>query len=491
MRQPIAMLWLFLAAACIRPDADSESDGSGAADPEAPLSAASAPAASPTPAGFEAEKLAGGPVRVVWTRDVGDGTDIISSGERLVLMGLDSRDDLAERLILSEPSSYAKPLITPRGDRVVFSKTSENSVHIVDWDGTGERRLASGFLLTVWKDPRSGREWAYVGSEQAGRNPPAYRVITRHLLDEPAVAERVWNGEPVSGNTFQLSRDGRFAGGLFPWPKAGVADLEAGTWNKLGEGCWTGFSQDDSHLLWIFDGSHRNLTLVDAGGERRWRVTINSAPGIDGFEVYHPKWANRPRFLVVTGPYTVGAGENKIRGGGSQVEIYLGRFAPDFTAVEKWARITYNDSADFYPDAWIDPSGAAVAADAQVIGPSATDAPPVADGEKHPRRLVVDVEALRDVRLPTPTEIAPYRQGLLAMEYSVLDVIEGRYDAAKVLAAHWVIRDERVLDEAKRSKGDRFRLTLEPYDDHPELEGQRLVMETDDFLLPLYYDTGS
>ncbi|HXV63995.1 MAG TPA: hypothetical protein VEK15_25070, partial [Vicinamibacteria bacterium] len=79
----------------------------------------------------------------------------------------------------------------------------------------------------------------------------------------------------------------------------------------------------------------------------------------------------------------------------------------------------------------------------------------------------------------------------LAMEYSVLDVIEGSYDAAKILAAHWVIRDERMLDDAKRSKGDRFRLTLEPYDDHPELEGQRLVMETDDFLLPLYYDTGS
>ncbi|HXV62390.1 MAG TPA: hypothetical protein VEK15_16935, partial [Vicinamibacteria bacterium] len=421
MRQPLAMLSFFLVAACLRPDADSKPDASQAAGPDAPLSAARAPAASPTPGGFEAERLAGAPVRVVWTRDIGDGTDIISSGERLVLVGLDSGDELGERPILSEPSSYAKPLIAPGGDRVVFSKTSEDSVHIVDWDGTGERRLVSGFALAVWKDPRDGREWVYVGSEQAGRNPPAYRVITRHLLNEPSVAERVWAGERVSGNTFQLSRDGRFAGGLFPWPRAGVANLEAGTWHELGEGCWTGFSQDDSHLLWIFDGSHRNLTLVDAGGERRWRVTINTAPGIDGFEVYHPRWTNHPRFLVVTGPYTVGAGENKIRGGGSQVEIFLGRFAPDFTAVEEWARITYNDSADFYPDAWIDLDAVDVVTDAQAIGPSETDASPVADGDsKHSRRLVVDVEVLRDVRVPTPTEIAPYRQGLLAMEYSVL-----------------------------------------------------------------------
>ena len=57
--------------------------------------------------------------------------------------------------------------------------------------------------------------------------------------------------------------------------------------------------------------------------------------------------------------------------------------------------------------------------------------------------------------------------------------------------AHWVIRDRLVLDAAARPKGDRHRLVLEPYDDHPELEGQRLVMETEDFLLTLYYDMGS
>ena len=30
-----------------------------------------------------------------------------------------------------------------------------------------------------------------------------------------------------------------------------------------------------------------------------------------------------------------------------------------------------------------------------------------------------------------------------------------------------------------------------PTTSHPELEGQRLVMETEDFLLTLYYDMGS
>ncbi len=96
--------------------------------------------------------------------------------------------------------------------------------------------------------------------------------------------------------------------------------------------------------------------MVDLDRDERWQVNINNAPGIDGYEVYHPRWTNHPRFLTMTGPYTVGTEANKIRGGGPQVEIYLGRFAADFTAVESWVKVTDNRRADFSPDAWIDPS---------------------------------------------------------------------------------------------------------------------------------------
>jgi hypothetical protein len=36
-----------------------------------------------------------------------------------------------------------------------------------------------------------------------------------------------------------------------------------------------------------------------------------------------------------------------------------------------------------------------------------------------------------------------------------------------------------------------YRLTLEPYDAHPELEGERLVMDSDAPGLRLYYEVGS
>ena len=48
-----------------------------------------------------------------------------------------------------------------------------------------------------------------------------------------------------------------------------------------------------------------------------------------------------------------------------------------------------------------------------------------------------------------------------------------------------------MIDGAERPQGDTYRLALELYDDHPELEGQRLVMDTNEFSLPLYYDTAT
>ena len=98
---------------------------------------------------------------------------------------------------------------------------------------------------------------------------------------------------------------------------------------------------------------------------------------------------------------------------------------------------------------------------------------------------------LRDTPLPTPASIAPYRRGLLALEYQVLEVIDGAYLLDTIVAAHWVIDEGAVLPGAERPANRRFRLVLELYDDHPELEGRRLVMDVDDVTLPLYYDPSS
>ena len=72
--------------------------------------------------------------------------------------------------------------------------------------------------------------------------------------------------------------------------------------------------------------------------------------------------------------------------------------------------------------------------------------------------------------------------------YEVVRVISGSYRQKKIMAAHWVIEDGQVLENAKREKGKTYQMVLEPLDDHPELEGERLIMDSDEFKLTLYYE---
>ena len=58
----------------------------------------------------------------------------------------------------------------------------------------------------------------------------------------------------------------------------------------------------------------------------------------------------------MTGPYKVGLGANRIAGGGREVEIYIGRFNADLTAIESWWQVTKNDRGDFFPDVWVAPA---------------------------------------------------------------------------------------------------------------------------------------
>jgi hypothetical protein len=58
----------------------------------------------------------------------------------------------------------------------------------------------------------------------------------------------------------------------------------------------------------------------------------------------------------------------------------------------------------------------------------------------------------------------------------------------QLAVAQWAIRDARVLDESRRSVGQVHRLTLERYEAHPELEGERLIQRDDVAALTLYYD---
>jgi hypothetical protein len=446
-----------------------------------------AAAAPPPKTAAAVRELTGARTRVVWVQ--GDGADPYAAGFGLLLKGLDTEDGKGERAILAARGSYFKPLLISDGTRIVFSSHRKDKdfsfieTFVVNFDGTALTKLADGAALAAWAEPGSGRDWIYLGTDNAPKSPGDFHTVSRFAVDRPGVRELVWNKTLVSGDTFQVSADGKTAGGLFPWPKAGVASLPNGDLRILGDGCWTAFRDAGVGLFWYFDGSHRNVTIVDPAANRRWNVALNQAPGFRNPEVYHPRWANHPRFVAISGPYDRG-GPNQVRSGGTQSEIYLGRFSPDYSKIEAWARVTENAAGDSYPDVWVDrarsPHAVQIARSTAVAKPSAA---PTTKG------VVVEARLASATAIPTPRSIAPYRNALVVSVYDVVKVIEGDYKAPRILVAQWAIRDARVIDEARqRTVGTVSRLTLDRYDAHPELEGERVIAASGAPDLPLYYD---
>jgi hypothetical protein len=476
---------------------------------------------------------------------------------------------------------------------------------------------------------------------------------------------------------------------------------------------------DNSYGVWVFDGSHRDLTLFDAGGTNRRIINVSGLPGMDNHEVNHPRWTNHPRFMTMTGPYRLGDEGHQAPAGGKAVEVYLGRFDRQFTRIEESMRLTHNKRADYFPDVWIeagqnvilnaDPAAStldttsSVARMADSIGwPGTTDgtvflwenrsaanqitgsdgtfirscrveprgrawygrffdmflqggtfvAQDIAqalldacqltrqlsiealvtpedlrqrgparivsfcsngddanfslaqdgdrlffttrtvgapqgnnpaldicrlpnsqphhilvsywpghlvcylDGEPIFRteditadmngwseqtlafgnipqggmpwmgrlegvailnrfvdaaeaqfrartyrerlatrveieRLIVNAELVELCPVPEPRSIAPYRRALVVQQYEVKTVLSGKYDHDRMQVAHWAILDGEPIHGLPEKAGTCYHLVVERFDDHPELEPERLVMDTQEFDTPLFYDVGS
>lgn len=421
-------------------------------------------------------RLADAPARMTWVRQAKSGTeDVFAEGDRFQLMGLDTEDRLGVRVILHGIENYNKPMITPGGNRIVFSNIPAGTIYVVNWDGTGLQELNSGRAVEVWVDPETGVEWVYRIPGRSLDVTASKIHLTRFPLDNPAVEERVWEHTQLDANNIQFSQDGAFMCGLFPWPQAGLLDVRRGEKYILGKGCWPSIAPDNSYLMWIFDGPHRNLIFHTKDNGRKWSVDISRAPGVDGYEVYHPRWSNHDRFMCMTGPYHHG-----IYGGGGEVGVYAGRFNEKMTEIEAWVRVTDHGLADFFPDLWIKPGvGSYDPPDMEKVGFKESGA----SGE----RLVVKAALLEMTPVPALSEIAPYTRTLVVYRYKVLDVVSGTFDRSQLLVAHWGIVDSKRTT-LRMQVGEQVLLDLEPYVNMGELEGERLVMELSDMQHPLFYD---
>lgn len=434
----------------------------------------------------ELERFTESHTRLVWLQDAWEHRDVFSDQGRLRLVALDSRDRRGERILVDGPAPLRKPMITPCGEFVVYSRADTGSVWILPWKGGEPRELGPGTALTVWRDPADAQLWVYAGRDPVSQSANAFRSVVRFPLEMPDAVEPVWNAAPVGRDSFRLSADGRFAAGLFPWPDAGIADLREGTWTRVGRGCWVSMSPDDSRRMWILDGPHRAVAVHDTLSDDRWNVNLANQEAIGGHEVYHPAWSNHPDYLVMTGPFTIRQGGNNIRGGGPSVEIHVGRFSEDQRHVEAWLQVTNNAHANFFPDLWI-ASGAEARAQTRVAGEGGGAVADPDESEALPARGVLREISTR----PTPEDIHPYTKGLVAHVYEILDDPPHPRSGERILVAGWIIWDGEVLPVPVPEAGATETLLLRDYDTVPELEGERMVMDVEELLLPLYYNLNS
>jgi Concanavalin A-like lectin/glucanases superfamily len=296
------------------------------------------------------EEFTGGHTRVVWVTDAAN-KDSFAERKNLQLVGYDSRDGKDERIICDEKANYYRPLITPDGERIVYSNRKTLRIYVVKWDGSPPQLLKEpGCASEVWRDPETGKTWVYYQESLGDFTKP----VRRFPIDEPAKVETVWSSSIIEAlPSFQLSRDGKMAASTFPWPSSGVAELPNVAWRKHRDGCWPAMAPDDSYLSWTFDGPHRNLFMTRAGEKNSWKINISKAPGVNDYEVYHPRWTNDVRYMVMTGPYTSGNKRIKLWDGGDGVEIYLGKFDKEFRDIEAWFKLTTSKTGEFFPDVWI------------------------------------------------------------------------------------------------------------------------------------------
>ncbi|MBA4386869.1 MAG: hypothetical protein C0404_02740 [Verrucomicrobia bacterium] len=419
-------------------------------------------------------------MRVVWCRQVtGDATDVGAEGLELQLMGLDTKDGNGPHPIIKRTGNFHKPLITPKGDRVVYTELPQRRIFVTDWHGSRTAQVESGVAVDVWMEPGTGREWVYAINADSLKDNDAGKPVFRFLLDDPFTKETVWDKTLVNESNFQLSRDGTRACGNLPWPDVGVVDLVRTNALILGKGCWPSIAPDNSYITWIFDGPHRNLIMASADGKNKWKVAINGASGVDGWEVYHPRWGNHARYFTLTGPYKSGDGDNKIRAGGQGVEVFVGRFDETLSKVEAWLRVTSDPFLDVYPDVWVEPG----------VGKDDRNMAARVESFALPDAARVELKGRLAAKtaIPSLKTIAPYTQALVVYVYDVVEVKSGKLAARKILVAHWGVRNAKPVSR-ERKLGDVFDLKVERYEAHPELEGERVVSDVGDAGAALYYE---
>jgi hypothetical protein len=105
------------------------------------------------------------------------------------------------------------------------------------------------------------------------------------------------------------------------------------------------------------------------------------------------------------------------------------------------------------------------------------------------KRLVVEGTLRKVTKTPAVKDLQEYARALVVYSYEIRKVLSGNINEKEIQVAHWAILDRKKLPSiGKRKIGGAYRLELESFDDHPQLESERRFNDCENLDAPLFYD---
>lgn len=258
----------------------------------------------------------------------------------------------------------SQPLLTTDGLKVLCSAgpADDRSVMMYDTETEKLATLTTGKysgLLTVWRDPKTKRDWVYVNDAGSdGRNwDQPWGEMYRFPIDQPNEKEMCWN-RTSTHFYFMLSADGTRACFEPNWSNigqlnlafdpAGKIDQEKSVYKTVGGGCFPGLAPDNSYRMFRLDGGHKAIEMTDADGTNPRKIDMTGMPGVGdkGKQVWLTRWSTHPRYISLMGP------------DGDDARIWIGRFDKECTKIEEWVKVVDDGPKCWQSHAWIEQEGA-------------------------------------------------------------------------------------------------------------------------------------
>ncbi|MAF11814.1 hypothetical protein CMK11_15310 [Candidatus Poribacteria bacterium] len=106
-----------------------------------------------------------------------------------------------------------------------------------------------------------------------------------------------------------------------------------------------------------------------------------------------------------------------------------------------------------------------------------------------PPRTVVEATLVEAASRPDPKRLGTYRRALVEHLYAVTRAVSGGVDDGRIVVAHWAVLDRAAIPE-RRHPGRSYRLTIEPWESHPQLGSEWIENYLDESNPPVFYDVG-